>query len=478
MKVLFVLQDLYTESIPLMTLSAVLKQAGHETDLVLLSHEPNYKEAVKAFKPDMICFSVLGSMMREFYFNLSAELKKETPFVSVFGGVPATMTPELFVSNDAVDVVCVGEGDEAIVELVQALQTGTDYTCIQNLWVKKNGTIYKNPVRNLIPMVDELPDPDRELIYKYPDFKEKEIKNFLTTRGCPFPCTYCYNHFMHGLYKGKGVYVRRRSVRRVIDEIKRVRDTYGLERVNFVDDLFTIDQKWVLEFCDVYKKEVGLPFICQTRAEMVNDELARALKEANCCSVDFAIESGNDFLRNDVMRRNMTKEQILNAGRVLHKHKVNFTTLNMVGLPGESIENAFETMELNAKVNPNYAAIYLYQPYEGLKLTEYAKEHGYLDKDKEKHVDYHYGVSLNLKNKHEFKNVHDLFFLGVKFPFLIPTIKKLVKAPSNPVYHAFGRGASAYASLFVTQYTSLGFQLKRVKKLARLKLGLGAKASA
>jgi radical SAM superfamily enzyme YgiQ (UPF0313 family) len=461
-----------------MSLSAVLKRAGHQTELLLQSHEPDFFQKVKNFHPDVICFSVIGSVMNKYYIELCQQLKKENSFISVFGGVPPTMTPDYFMENDGVDVVCQGEGDDPIVELVNGLQKGELKTNILNLYVKKDGKIYRNQIRNTIEDLDSLPFVDREILYKYDDFKNKEMKTFLSTRGCPFICTYCYNHNFQDIYRGKGKYVRRRSVKHVIDEIKEVRDKYGLKRLTFADDLFTIDKKWVIEFCKSYKEEINIPFVCQTRADLMDDDLAKALKEANCDSLDFAIESGNDHLRNDILKRNMTKEQIVEAARVLNKHKLKFSTLNLVGVPDEKIENAFETLELNAKCHPGYAAVYIYQPYAGLKLTEYAVEKGYLAKDFDDFIDYHADVVLNIENKPQFKNLHDLFSLGVYFPVTIPLIKKLVWLPPNPVFHYIGRGFSTYSSLFVMGSISPKFFAKRLMKLVRLKIGMNPAAKA
>jgi radical SAM superfamily enzyme YgiQ (UPF0313 family) len=232
------------------------------------------------------------------YQQLNLTLKKQCNFIAVFGGPHATFFPD-FIQEDGVDVLCRGEGEGAILELANSLDSDVDISSIPNMWVKSGRTIHKNPVRPLISNLDTLPFVSRDLVNKYDHYRKLHRRMVLTGRGCPYQCTYCFNHVYNDFYKGKGPIVRRRSVDNVIRELQTVREEYHPRRFQFVDDTFILDHDWCMEFCDRYATEVGLPFIVYARVNLVSDELIRRLK---FWMAPYAIESGNDRIRNEFKR--------------------------------------------------------------------------------------------------------------------------------------------------------------------------------
>jgi len=238
------------------------------------------------------------------------------------------------------------------------------------------------------------------------------------------------------IYRGKGRRFRQRSVGHVIEEIRWVRDHYPLEFVVFVDDTFVLSSEWLVEFADRYPHQIGLPFFCNTRANLVTAEQVRLLKAAGCHSVSMGVESGNDRIRNDLLKRRMSKEQILEAARLLREGELNFATTSMIGLPTSTLENDFETLALNIQARPSYAHVFIFQPYPRTELGEFTREQGWLGSvDDIGEVAWDHSVlKFDDAHKRGLVVLQRFFALGVEFPRLVPWIKRMLGLPDNPVF--------------------------------------------
>jgi len=434
-----------------MYLSAVLKKAGHQCDVTSVDYD-EAEGVFREFSPDIVAYSAFTGLHLPMV-EINRRLKKKFDFFSMFGGPHPTFSPELIEEEEEIDAICRGEGFEAVPGLVDKLQKGEDITRTPNWWIRKDGRIYKNPVGRQIGSLDDLPFPDRSIFDKYPSYRKTKSFSFMSAFGCPYNCTYCFNHQLHRmLAKGDSI-IRRRSVDNVIEEIKQVRAKYPLEYVLFRDEIFTLNKNWVKEFSEKYSKEIGLPFYCVLRANHVTGEIIDDLKRAGLYNVTFAVEAGNDFIRNKVLKRNMSKEAILRAARILHDRKVPFFTYNMIGSPGETFEMALETWDLNVKCRSTGTWAYLVYPYPKTELYDYAVSNGYLDEEKagEFLSTYHDKSILNLKDKREIENFHKLFSIAVEFPFLIHIIKFMVRLPLHNFYNVIRklwRGYTSYVKVY------------------------------
>jgi len=440
MKILFFYENYNNEPLGIMYLSSVLKEAGHKTDFFIIGDNIELIKKIKQFKPDIIAISTTTGLHKR-YMEISRMIKSSFDTFIIFGGPHPTYFPEI-ITEDCVDAVCIGEGEYAFLELVNNLEAGKDITKIKGIWVKLNKKIYKNPIRPLIQDLDSLPYPDRELVEKH--FGKMETRHFIAIRGCPYSCTYCYNHTLKKMYPNQP-FIRARSASNMIEEIKEVLNKYHFKRVMFVDDTFILNRKWLKEFSKKYKKEIGLPFHCNIRTDIFDEEVAKLLKDAGCFEIDMAIESGNEYIRNKILKRNISNEQIIKAGQIIKKMGMKLRTENMVGIPGETLQNVIETLRLNTKVNPYYAWCSIFQPYPKTELGEYAKN--YLKKSinlEEINQNYHTNSVLNIKNKREMENIHKFFAICVSYPFLIPMTKILIKMPSNRFFNLIMRGYKYY----------------------------------
>jgi radical SAM superfamily enzyme YgiQ (UPF0313 family) len=223
----------------------------------------------------------------------------------------------------------------------------------------------------------------------------------------------------------------------VIEELRWVREHYPLEFVVFVDDTFVLSPQWLAEFAGEYPGQVGLPFFCNTRANLVTAEQVRLLKEAGCHSVSMGIESGNDRIRNDLLKRRMSREQILGAAELFHEGGLHFTTTNMIGLPTSTLDDDFETLELNIQTRPSYAHVFIFQPYPRTELGEYTREHdlmvGTFDDIGEVAWD-HSVLDFGDDHKRGLAVLQRFFAIGVEWPRLVPVIRQLMKLPDNGLY--------------------------------------------
>lgn len=416
----------------LLYIVSVAKQEGHDCLLLIYDLEKNFFEKAIKFNPDVVCYSVTTGTENE-YLKINSRLKKKKSFFSVFGGPHPTFYPN-FIGQNGVDGICRGESEEPFKEFLDRLENGKDIYATPNFWFKKENKIIKNELSPLLEDLDNVLFPDRELIDNYWDYKKYGRIDVLTGRGCPFDCAYCFNHKLKEYYSGKGRYVRKRSVDNVISEIKINISKYNIKEIYFVDDLFVVNKKWLTEFAEKYRKEIDLPYICNIRTDIFTEEMVKCLKESNCRFVGFAIESGNYRLRKEVLNRDMNNDQIYEACELLCKYKISFGIGNMIGLPYETIDNAFETVNLNIKCRTNHAWISILQPYPNTELYNFSVGNKLLKDDYFIESDYHSSSPFKSKYNNQLENLHNLFAICVDFPFLIPIVKNVIKLPKNKFF--------------------------------------------
>jgi len=320
-----------------------------------------------------------------------------------------------------------------------ALERGHDYSRIQNLWVKSDSGVVRNDLRPLIADLDRLPFPDRDLLFSMDRYtRDSPMKIFFPNRGCPYLCTYCFNHKYNSMYRGKGDIIRYRSVENVLAEIKDVRSKWPLKHVFFLSDNFILNRDWVSEFADRYSVEIGLPFTCNVRANLVDEKVASDLEKAGCVSVLFGVESGDEHLRNDILKRQMSHAILIRAGELLRLANIRLYTQNILALPGETFNQALSTLELNRRLRPSYAWASIFTPYPSNELTDYAIQNGYFDgnNDRVNHSFHSHSVMKfsNWRERRRFTNLHRLFGILVEWPFLERHTRLLCALPLTSVY--------------------------------------------
>jgi anaerobic magnesium-protoporphyrin IX monomethyl ester cyclase len=421
----------------LLYLSSTLRRAGHEVRLAVAAAEDPVAVA-RQWEPDVVGYSVYTGS-QAYYRDLNLQIKAALPgVVSVFGGPHPTYFPE-FVEEPGVDAVCLGEGEGAILDLAAALEQGGPLANIDNWWFKSDGEVERNPLRPLEDDLDRLPFPDRELLFDRDSLtRQSGIKHFITSRGCPYDCTYCFNHALGELYRGKGRRLRQASVGRVIEEVRGVRARYPMQFVVFLDDLFIVHVEWLRELAERFPAEVGLPFFCNVRANLVTAEKMDLLRRAGCASVGMGLETGNAALRNQVLKRNLSNEQLVEASRIIREAGIRLLTTNMLGLPGGTLALDLETLALNHACRPAYANAFLYQPYPRTELGEYARQNGYVEGSLDEIDSSAWERSVlrfgSPAEKRQIENFNKLFALAVEWPWTAGLLQRLAGLPPNALF--------------------------------------------
>ncbi len=374
-------------------LSAVLKRAGHQTSLIHITtanySDEDFRVDLKREEPDLLAISCTT-----FAFKLGAHLaaiaKSERPELpNIFGGLHPTMAPAKVINTPAIDMLCKGEGEEAIVELADRLEAGEDYTDIAGLWVNLDGETHKNEVRPLVQDLDSYPFADRD-IFDYGNLHHEENgwATIMMTRGCAFGCTYCANRTLMRLYRGQK-YVRFRSPAKVCEEIKEVMAKYPhLHSIHFDDDLPFLKKDYTQEFCTVYKKEVGAPFRFNLRPNLVFEEELLKLRDAGCVEAKIGLESGNEVIMNKLLGRALTVDQVEQAFQTANRCGIKTYSFNMVGLPDETPSAVLETIRLNARSEPHFMQVSIFYPFPGTPLWDLCAERGWLPEDEDAPLDF------------------------------------------------------------------------------------------
>lgn len=454
MKILLVFKsDFLIIPIGIRTLCSVLEHAGFDVIIMDLSLERNYFRKIKNLAPDIIGFSA-DSFSYTYFLRLNQKLKSNINYFSLFGGPHPTLTTDI-INEESIDAICIGEGEQAFVELATHLKNKENIGSINNLWLKQNGHVVKNEIRNLIENLDGLPHPDIKIFKQYKAYRKYTTYDISTSRGCPYNCPYCINHFYRHLFAGKGKYVRRRSVDNVIEELKIAKAELNPNTIFFVDELFTFDKRWLEDFAPKYMEHINLPFEVLTRIDDIDEPTISLLHKMGFKVARVGIESGNETLRFDVLKRNITDEQIIETTNLLHKHKLTIFGYNMLGLPKENILTAFETLELNAKCKITYPMTFMFHPFPNIDLTHYSIKEKFLDDQTEKFSKLSNKCEIKLHDRKQIERLYYLFYLGVKFPITIRLIKLLVKLPLNPIYFILFHAMRAYIVLFVIKSPSV-----------------------
>ncbi|MFO8058556.1 MAG: radical SAM protein [bacterium] len=385
MKLLLIYPDINTIQFPhfqhgLAWISSVLKQAGHQVELLYLSREWEDSElASEALRinPDVIAFS---STTQQFPFTrrYARVLKESMDRFMVIGGIHATIDPDNVMEEVPVDALVRGEGEYPLLELLVALSEDRDYTQIQNVWARTaSGEIIRNPLRPPVEL-SGLPWPDRELFDEDLLMRMNDGQvSVMASRGCPFRCTYCCNTVLADLAGGNAKWVRHRDLAELMDEIDHLHKRFPrLKSLIFWDEVFAVKKSRVHEFCEEYKKRFSTPFQVFLRVETVDREMMGWMKEAGLYSIIVGVESGSERIRKEVMNRNMSNHKIIKVFEWADELGLETWDFNMIGVPGDTEETIRETMELNRIIKPHHVQVSIFYPFPGTPLYEKCKEMG------------------------------------------------------------------------------------------------------
>jgi anaerobic magnesium-protoporphyrin IX monomethyl ester cyclase len=371
-------------------LSALLKRHGHQTDVLRVDHHETEENFLARLRPRE--FDLLGFSSMSFQWpgvkRFTEWSREATAKPIVVGGYHPTFWPEDVVQHPPVDLVCRGEGEGAMMDLVQALESGGDVTRIPNLWVKQNGEVHRNECRPLIDDLDTLPFWDRDL-FNFDElmeqtaaatiFHEKGLMAVAAGRGCPYNCTYCSNHGLMTLYRGKGKLTRVRNVDYFLAEMRMLLERYPrIKMFEFWDEIFGVDKHWLREFSVKYGSEIHVPFSAFLRVELATEEVVDLLAYAGCKIALFGVEEGSEEYRKRYLNRRMSNKVIIDAFRRCRERGIETVALNMIGLPYETADMIRGTIALNREIDPDVICVFIFQAFPGTDLYDLCVKEGYL----------------------------------------------------------------------------------------------------
>ncbi|MCF7847701.1 MAG: B12-binding domain-containing radical SAM protein [Kiritimatiellales bacterium] len=381
-------------------MSAILKEQGHEVELMHLCEElaplPSQEEfcaSLKSINPDVIGFSVVTNQ-----WNYTVELARwcrqtvDAPLVC--GGIHATVAEKKALESGLFDYLFKGECDEAFAEFIQRLENGESVDDVRNMGRVVDGAVKMNLLRPL-PDLGNMPMKDYSIFdfQKMIDAKHGWV-GLMASRGCPYACTYCFNHVVVDMYRkdlqcsASGLnYIRYAPVEQMMEEIRFLEKNYtNIDMYIFDDDLFTFNRDYLVEFCAAYKKTTRIPFVVNGHVGLFDEERARALADAGCKIVKFGLESGSQKIRGKVMNRHMTNANIAKALDLVRDCGMHSSVFVMIGLPHEDLEDLWGTVNLLATARPGRFRWTFFFPFPGTKAHEIALDGGFIDEEKMKNM--------------------------------------------------------------------------------------------
>ncbi|MBP7654317.1 B12-binding domain-containing radical SAM protein [Candidatus Dependentiae bacterium] len=354
-------------------LSSYLKHHKFSVKLIYLRNKNDIQKLpslTNELKPRFIGFSFTSPQFK--YVAAAAELLKknfDTPIIC--GGIHSTIAPEEVFGIPEVDMICVGEGELPLKQLLSEKNGNTNNIAgiLNRDFDFNNGIIETNSLESL----DDIPGYDWEL-FDYGNIyepREKKTANFLASRGCPYNCSYCANKILREIKKTSKI--RYFSVSRTISELEKLIKNYQIEYFRFTDDILTLDMNWYREFISEYKKYINKPFDFNIRINLITEETIELLKSAGANQLLIGIESGSENYRQNILKRDMSQKLMIEKLSLVRKYKIDIYAFNMIGGPEETPYDIIKTIKINAQAEVKMIQLSIITPYPGSDLFAYCK---------------------------------------------------------------------------------------------------------
>ncbi len=320
---------------------------------------------VKKLNPEIVGITCSSATYHKCVETATA-IKQVNPHIKVVvGGWHPSYVPDSMLQHPEIDYVIMGEGERAMIELATYLIKGEREMilgAVAGVAYKRGGKILKNTPK-FINNLDDIPFPARHLLpmnlyERKMEFLGVEPVDIMSIiRGCPFSCAFCETRKMWGPA------CRFFSPKRVVDEMKYLRDQWGSKGIYFINDNFTIRKKETIELCELIKKEqMDLQWICDTRADMITQELLVKMREAGCRTIWFGVESGSPRILEKINKK-IPLEQTEKAFKMVRKEGIQIACSFILGIPGETIEDMEATLKFAKKLNPDLCQFNIFIAY-------------------------------------------------------------------------------------------------------------------
>lgn len=429
----------------LLYIAASLKEDGHEISLIDYNLEKIDNQKLSDFIKEKRIEAVGISIVTPKVYNaieLAAAIKKHFPEIIIIAGGPhATLMPKQLLNDcPSLNFIIQGEGEFRMKDLINSIEKALPTDKIDGLTFRKNDKIINNPPQKFIEDLNVLPMPAREMvdIIKYSGYMKTRFfpaTTMMTSRGCPFQCIYCSKPVT-------GIRVRSISPENVIKEILYLIDNFGVKEIIFYDDTFTLNRKRVIKICDLLiQKGIKIKWQCETRVNLVDEELLIKMKQAGCYLIAYGIESGSDRVLK-ILKKGISLEQIKKAVEMTKKAGIQIIGYFMMGVPGETEEEIKQTVRFSRELPIDFAQFAIATAYPGTELYQIAKEQNKLTDDWSKSI-YALGgkplISLSdvpIDKLYSYmKTAYRSFYFRPRY--ILGKIKK-IKSPSDLIYNLRG----------------------------------------
>jgi len=387
----------------------------------------DYTNKVENFQPDLILVSVLESTYHLGIMLMESIHKNKRNFKTVFGGVFATYAPDKVISEECVDIVCRGEGENALIELCDSICNGKRVDHIQNLWVKSDdGRVTKNSMGALVD-VNTLPFADWSLFEEQSIYRPMQGKIYRAVgmenqRGCPYTCAYCNSPSNNVIYKNEvnSKFYRKKSIERMKQEFEFLVNKYKPELIYFLVDTFlAMSSREFDEFKELYM-DYKIPFWMNTRAETINKRRAAGLEDMNMLRMSIGIEHGNAQYRKEYLNRVVSNEKTIESFKIVADKKYTTIANSIIGMPDETRSLIFDTINLSRSLpnSINASGTFIWAPYHGTELRDLAVSKGYVGEHEIASISNCSRSMLTMPSisKDEIQGLARTFSFYVKFP--------------------------------------------------------------
>jgi len=360
-------------------IAAMLRDYNKEVKIHDMSFDnsiEDFHKVLNDYKPNVVGIEVL-SMNVEYAFQVAKIIKEfNKNIVVVVGGPHPTFQPEEMLNNENIDIAVQGEGEFTFIEILNKIENFEPFVNLKNIAFRQDSKVKINSRKEPIKNLDELPFPAIDLLPHKRYLSQPTIEpmpspgiNIITGRGCPFNCNFC-QPISRKLF---GVKHRARSPKNIIDEIIILKYKYNIKSFTIVDNLFVIDENYIMEFCQrLIKSKLNLKWRCNSRVNTISHKKLEYMKKAGCIAIIFGVESGSQRML-DLMNKGTTIKQIKNAFELCKKLKISTMANIMMGYPGETKESLDETINLIKEIQPEMLSISITSPMPGTRLFDEMK---------------------------------------------------------------------------------------------------------
>ncbi len=450
-------QDVLSEFISYMSLSAVLKQTGHEVAVFVDAggQEAQVQDGLRRFAPDVIGFSLMTASVN-WALGLAARIKEWFSGPIIAGGTHVHIDPA-FIRHVQIDIVCTSEGEYVLRDLVECLERGESYDHLPGLTFKRDGRVVANPNPAELIDLDALPYLDQALYAEHPHFRDRRSLVFKLGRGCPCRCAFCANAVDLDLFGAR--FVRKMSPERAVAEIEHAVARYRPRDVRLHDENLWNSNAWLREFLQLYKARVHLPYAAAFRFGPIEEADVRLLSEAGKAYLILAVECASESVRRHTLNKQVSNAHILQVAEWLRRYGVSFCATALFGLPGETVADRVKDLAFYRQVGADFVSTAFLSYLPGTRLSAMPAVQDALLNGVGFGKSFHRAISLDLPERQHLTNLKKVYNLMVRYPALERVLLWLTRF----------RIPVLFDLVFLVNYY-FGFDLNKVGKRQALRL--------